>query len=121
MELDGKRCLVESFSDISEIKKAQSERLEKEKLQAVVQTAGAVCHELNQPLMAISGYSELLLMHRGENEQVLQFAEKIRAQVERMGSITRKLMTITSHRTKKYLGTSILDIESASGAEDKPE
>jgi PAS domain S-box-containing protein len=114
VEMEDGKCLIECFSDISEIKSAESERSEKEKLQAVVETAGAVCHEMNQPLMAISGYSELLQMNVTESEKVFQFAQKIRAQVERMAGITRKLMRITSHRTKKYLDTKILDIDGAS-------
>ncbi|MBN2122978.1 MAG: PAS domain S-box protein [Deltaproteobacteria bacterium] len=114
VEMEGRRCLIECFSDISEIKDAELERIEKEKLQAVVETAGAVCHEMNQPLMAISGYSELLQMEVSGNEKLLPFARKIGEQVERMGEITRKLMRITSHRTKKYLDTKILDIDGAS-------
>jgi DNA-binding response OmpR family regulator len=40
----------------------QSALAEKEKFQGVLEMAGAVCHEINQPLMVISGYSEILLM-----------------------------------------------------------
>jgi signal transduction histidine kinase len=36
--------------------------MHREKLQAVLELAGAVCHELNQPIQAILGHSELLLM-----------------------------------------------------------
>lgn len=114
LELDGKKCLIESFSDISEIKQAELERMEKEKLQAVVEMAGAVCHEMNQPLMGISGYSELLQADVTDNERTLQFVKKIRDQVERMRQITQKLMRITHHKTKKYLGMKILDINGAS-------
>lgn len=114
LNLDGKNCIVAIFSDISEIKHAELERMEKEKLQAVIETAGAVCHEMNQPLMALSGYSELLQMEVPETESASQYAKKIHAQVARMGEITKKLMKITSHRTKKYLKTEILDIDGAS-------
>ncbi|MCK5339748.1 MAG: response regulator transcription factor, partial [Desulfobulbaceae bacterium] len=36
---------------------------EREKLQGVLEMAGAVCHEINQPLQAVSGWSEILLMN----------------------------------------------------------
>ncbi|MCG6537695.1 MAG: PAS domain-containing protein, partial [Syntrophales bacterium LBB04] len=111
---DGRIVRMEIASDITERKRAESERMEKEKLMAVVETAGAICHEMNQPLMAISGYSELLQMQVKESGQVLEYAQLIRAQVERMGGITQKLMRITGHRTKKYLDTKILDIDGAS-------
>ncbi|MBU0698683.1 MAG: PAS domain S-box protein, partial [Proteobacteria bacterium] len=48
--------------DLSERKQAEKERIRHEKLQGVLEIAGAVCHEMNQPLMAISGYTELILM-----------------------------------------------------------
>lgn len=43
-------------------KQTQAERLHRERLQGVLEMAGAICHEINQPLMSISGYSELLLL-----------------------------------------------------------
>ena len=39
-------------------REAEQEWVEKEKLQALVETAGAVCHEMNQPLMAVSGFDD---------------------------------------------------------------
>jgi PAS domain S-box-containing protein len=48
--------------DVTERKRADEERMHREKLQAVLELAGAVCHELNQPIQAILGHSELLLM-----------------------------------------------------------
>jgi len=41
---------------------AETELRQHEKLQGVMEMAGAVCHELNQPMQAISGYSEIILM-----------------------------------------------------------
>ncbi len=112
LELEGNHYFIESFLDISEIKRAESERMEKETLQAVVETAGAVCHELNQPLMAISGYSELLQMEL-KDHHLHHLADSIRAQVVRMGKITQNLMRITTHKTRRYLQTKILDLNSA--------
>lgn len=87
---------------------------EKEKLQGVLEMAGAICHELNQPLMAISGYSELLLMDIPENKSQHTNLRKIKEQVDRLGEITRKLMKITKYKTKSYLNGSIVDINEAS-------
>ncbi len=42
----------------------QKEMREREKLQGLLEMAGAVCHELNQPLQVVSGFSEMLLMDR---------------------------------------------------------
>ena len=81
----------------------QDALLEKEKLQGVIEMAGAVCHDLNQPLMAISGFSEILLMNTSEDNPQYPNIRNIQEQVERMGKITRRLMNITRYKTKAYL------------------
>lgn len=86
---------------------------EKEKLQGVLEMAGAICHELNQPLMALSGYSELLLMDMPEDGFQHKSIKKIKAQVDRVGDITKKLMCITRYKTKNYLNKNIIDINAA--------
>ena len=92
------------------------ERLFKEeKLRGVLEIAGAVCHELNQPLQVISGISELLLMENSEDNRQYNDIRKIRDQVFRMAEITNKLMGITRYTTKDYIGkTMIFDIDKAS-------
>ena len=47
---------------IDELNQAENERTEKQRLQGVVEMAGAVCHELNQPIQTISGFAELIMM-----------------------------------------------------------
>ncbi len=84
------------------------------KLQGVLETAGAVCHELNQPMQAISGYSELLAMRIGKDSPHYDRANAILGQVKRLGDITAKLMTITHYTSKDYLRGKIIDIDKAS-------
>ncbi len=76
--------------------------------------AGAVCHELNQPLMAISGYSELIAMKLKKDDPLRTDVRKLSKQVERLGKITQKLMSITKYETKEYLDRKIIDIEKSS-------
>ena len=99
--------------DLSDIKKTQQERLMHEKLQGVVELAGAVCHEMNQPLMAISGYAELVLIDMPEKDPLRETVAKIKKQVNRLGTITQKLMGITKYETKDYLKGKIIDIDKA--------
>ena len=93
----------------------QARLAEKEKLQGVLEMAGAVCHELNQPLMSVSGYSELLMMDFPGDNQLYANLEKIKREVDRMGKITKKLMKITKYEIKDYLKGKIIDINKASG------
>ncbi|MCP3872504.1 MAG: response regulator [Desulfobacteraceae bacterium] len=92
----------------------QNALVEKEKFQGVLEMAGAICHELNQPLMSIAGYSELLLMDLSEDNPQYKTLRIINEQVHRLGRITKKLMNITKYKTKSYLEGNIVDIDEAS-------
>lgn len=109
----GKAALL-SIEDITKVKKYEYSEIEKEKLKAVVRTAGAICHEINQPLMAILGFSELLMDDDCQGEIQESNVKEIRDQAERLGEITKKLMAITQYKTKMYLNSEILDLDAAS-------
>lgn len=110
-----KSMLVRQLRDtITEKKRAEKERAEKERLQGVVEMAGAVCHELNQPIQTISGLTELMIMKADAADPLAGYANKIKAQVHRMGKMTAKLTNVTTYRTKAHDGlTRIIDIDGA--------
>jgi len=91
-------------------------RVQEEKLQGILEMAGAVCHELNQPLQLIAGYTELSLTELSQDDPMFESITKIKVHVDKMGEITKKLMGITSYETKHYGGrTKIVDIDRSSG------
>lgn len=85
-----------------------------EKMEGVFEMAGAICHEINQPLMAITGYAELIALKTEKEGPVHADAKKIIGQVEKIGRITQKLMSIKKYETKDYLDKKIIDIEKSS-------
>jgi CheY-like chemotaxis protein len=96
-------------------KKLMEKNLEEKKFRGVLEMAGAICHEFNQPLQVISGYSELLLMDISRDSPLYSKFKIIKDQIIRMGKITNKLMGITRYKTKSYLDTTeIIDIDKAS-------
>jgi len=109
-DLDRKILIL---ADISQLELVHRERMEKEKLQGVLEMAGAVCHEINQPLQTIFGYMELFT----ESEKITpQTLGQVKQQAARIGDITRQLTKITRYKTKTYPGnTTIMDIWGASG------
>ncbi len=108
---------VAVLSDLTEKNRAAQDRMQKEKLESVLETAGAVCHELNQPLQALSGYTELMAVKLAGHEAE-SYIEKLLAQIERMRDITDNLQGITRYETTDYAGnTKIIDIHRASGKE----
>ncbi len=99
---------IVTIADISQRDLAQKEKLEKQKLQGVLEMAGAVCHEINQPLQAILGYVTLYQDNDTISSKELNI---IKVQAKRIGEITKKLSNITKYKTISYPGdTRIVDI-----------
>ena len=99
---------IATFTDISLRDIAQKEKIEKEKLHGVLEMAGAICHEINQPLQTILGYSALFDQPEAIGAKELN---QIREQATRIGEITKRLAMITRYKTIPYPGdTKIVDI-----------
>ena len=88
--------------DLTEKNRAARDHMQKEKFQGVLETAGAVCHELNQPLQALSGYAELALAEISSDVISPDLARRILGQTQRMADITRKLQKIARYETIPY-------------------
>jgi C4-dicarboxylate-specific signal transduction histidine kinase len=110
--------IIAIIADISAKEQAQSEKMEKERLQGVLEMAGAICHEINQPLQSILGYASMVDAERNKSSGEIQ---QIALQVDRIGKITRRLSSITRYKTISYPGNKqIIDIwGSSSGDVDK--
>ncbi len=103
------------FFDITDYKRAEDELIRREKLQGILEMAGAVCHEMNQPIQAIYLNYELLLMNMPEDKPSDKELNIIKEQLYKLSSITHKLQRITKYETKEYIsGTKIIDIEKSS-------
>lgn len=77
---------------------------EEQKRQGMLETAGGLCHELNQPLQYVLGLVQVLMMDLDPADLAYAQLNTIRAQVEQMGEMTRKLADITCLKTRKYVG-----------------
>jgi PAS domain S-box-containing protein len=101
--------------DITDRKRAEDERIFREKLQTAIETAGAVCHELNQPLQTMLSKAELILMRHPQEEPLHGYLDTFLRESQRMAGITRRLQRITNYKTKPYVGEEkILDLEKSS-------
>jgi PAS domain-containing protein len=100
-----------TFRDITDRRRMDEEVRHSEKLAAALEMAGAVCHELNQPLQVISARVDLLRMQRS-NDPVSKTLQVISDHVLKMGAITRKIMGLEKYSNRKYIGDiKITDIE----------
>jgi len=109
-----------TISDISWRKRAEEELLQKEKVQAVVEMAGAVCHEMNQPMQAVLvELAECAVMGEFKKNTVKQRVERVQQHLNTLRDMSLKLMHITRYETRDYLeGEKIIDIDKASGIGD---
>ncbi len=107
-----------AIRDLTEQKRIEQERLAHERMQGVVEMAGAVCHEINQPLMALQGFIDIARAKTGHADAISTHLDRIGKQIERIGMLTRKLMHITKYETKAYVaGEKIIDIDQAASEE----
>jgi len=114
MAMDDEQAVLLAIEDITELRKYEKTELEKEKLAAVIKTAGAACHEISQPLMVVLGMADLLLDDFDGCKLKREKLVELKQQADRLGEITRKLTTITKYETKPYLNGEIIDIDASS-------
>ena len=93
---------------------ACEERVERERLEGVLEMAGAVCHELSQPMQVLSVYCERFLKEMSKESPAYSEIKAIMDKIDSIADITRKLQTIASYETKDYIeGRKIIDIDKA--------
>ncbi len=87
------RLLEESRSSLENLKRLQAEVVQKEKLASLAHLVAGAAHEINNPLAAILGYSELLTASSGLPEQQAAMARKIGQQARRTRELVSSLLS----------------------------
>jgi signal transduction histidine kinase len=100
------RLLLDSEENLERLQRAQSQLMQKERLAGVGGLVAGVAHELNNPLTAVIGYSDLLLEQatHGASRQKL---EKLGAEARRIKRIIDNLL---SFARPQHEGRSLMDI-----------
>lgn len=96
--------IIASMTDITDRKHAEENRLQQLRLQSVLDMAGTICHEFNQPMQILSGYTDLLLLDASLAPEIHEKLKTIQKQLLRMEEITRKLMAIKDYSVQDYAG-----------------
>jgi signal transduction histidine kinase len=66
-------------------------------LQTISDLLKVLCHEMNQPLQAISGYSDLIKLDLMENSSVQRYINQIRAQINKSVSINKRIANVAKY------------------------
>jgi len=87
------RLLRASQDSLDNLKRLQMQFVQSEKLASIGQLVGGAAHEINNPLTAILGYSELLADDSSAGEKARGLAEKIREQAQRTKTLVNNLLS----------------------------
>ena len=80
------RLLLESRENFERLQRAQNQLMQKERLAGIGQLVSGVAHELNNPLTAVIGFSDLLIEQAPEGTS--------RQKLERLGAEARRIKRI---------------------------
>jgi len=86
------RLLTQSRESLANLKRLQAQIMESEKLASIGQLVGGAAHELNNPIAAMLGYSDLLV-NTSLNPEQQEMAAKIGQHIRRTKSLVASLLS----------------------------
>lgn len=78
---------------MDELKRTQAHVVQQERLSAIGQLSSGVAHEINNPIMGIANYAELILDKMPADAEISTYATEIKRESQRVTVIVRNLLT----------------------------
>ena len=98
---------------------AEAELARSRWLAGIGETTIALEHEINNPLSALLGHAELLIMDRNLSDDQLEQLGIIQEQAARIAQVVRRLAKLKNPQSVEYLaGSLMLDLSSRTGRTD---
>ena len=97
--------VIEVIRDITSEHLLAEEKIQRGKLQAIVELAGTVAHEINSPLFAALGTAQLLAEDSPPAETAKELAVIIR-NLQHIRGLTEKMTSMTGFSGREYVGAS---------------
>lgn len=96
--IDKSLLLEKTRQAYESLRHTQQQLLQSEKMAAVGQLISGVAHELNNPLTAILGYSQLLKTDDLSRQRTAEYVEKLHRQAQRTHHIVQSLLSFARQR-----------------------
>lgn len=113
------KCVYGTAVDITEQKQTEAAIVEAARLRALMQTAGAAAHEINQPLSVIVGMSQILLCNLPVDDPDWGYLQDIMKAGIKISEIITRMRNIRQYATRQYIGnTEIVDFDAAAGEDE---
>ncbi len=93
----------------------QEKLIDAERYRVLTQAAGAAAHEINQPLTALLGTADLMLMRLPEDDPARETFETFQKAGIRISDIVKQMQKLRDVVTRPYIqGVEIIDFEASS-------
>jgi len=112
--IDGKTHMVGFFRDITERLSMEGHLRQSQKLESIGTLAGGVAHEINNPVMGIMNYAQLILDKLGPDSPVAEYATEIGKETKRVATIVKSLLSFARHDKQTYNPARMCDIVESS-------
>lgn len=111
----GADFIIVTIRDVTDHIQLREEHKKKEKLQGVLEMAGAAAHELNTPIFSAIGTAQLVLDDL-DDPLMQDDLKTIIRNLKEVSALTKKMTQITRYEAKEYVGdTKIVDIQKSAG------
>ena len=111
------RNRLASLSILEDHKRAEDERnklqarlVQSQRLEAIGTLAGGVAHEINNPIMGITGYTQLILDEAAPDSPISSYAREITKESARVAAIVKNLLSFARQDTQPSRPANVHDI-----------
>ncbi len=98
------------YENITDRSKLEAERVNTGKMEAIGNLAGGIAHTVNNILMGIQGYTSLLLMRKGPNDNDYKHLKAIEEQVRAGSELTGRILTFSRSGMGEFLPADLNEI-----------
>ncbi len=109
ISIDGRLSMLGIFRDITERKQMEAQLRRQQNLVSTGTLARGMAHELNNPIMGIMNYAELISGAAAGNAALVDYAAEILAEGRRVAKMTHSLLDFTEQTAGAAVETATLE------------